>query len=193
MVRVVVYSLLAIFLVGGFYILQTETAKQKALIKEYNADLRESQGRLDSLQEGDLKADIKDVYTKTCIQQSSEGGKLEEAGIDVKGFCGCMADAHLKLDLSINEETAQRREFYSKGKPCFTGYMKDPFINSCNKKALIKGINVDCTCLYAHSVREQVTRWILGTKGAENSKSFEEMAALQAQNAQDALKECMKH
>ncbi len=192
MVRVVIYSLLVIFLAGGFYILQVETEKQKALIKQHEADLRESQGKLDTLQQGGLKADFKQVFTDSCVQQSSKGGELKEAGIDVSAFCSCMADAHLKLDLSIQEETARRREFFSKGKPCFTDYMKEPIISTCEKMAALRDVNIDCMCFYAHSVKEQVTTWIMATEGTLDTMPEEKIYNMQVKNAQDVLKNCMK-
>ncbi|MCB9976816.1 MAG: hypothetical protein H6858_04350 [Rhodospirillales bacterium] len=133
-----------------------------------------------------------ETFRNECVSEASKNDDVKRMGMDVSGFCGCMANAHMKLDLSIQGEKEKRQEFYSKGKPCFEKYLKPVVINMCAQTNATTGVKFDCKCMYAYSVKEHVTLWIEGAEGNTNILSPQEQDRRKKALGLDMMKKCIK-
>ncbi|MCB1592121.1 MAG: hypothetical protein KDI90_06675 [Alphaproteobacteria bacterium] len=135
----------------------------------------------------------REAFTKACVIEGRKSEDAKKSGMNISGFCGCIADAHMKLDLSITEEKARRIEFYKKGKPCFQKYLQPVIAKSCALIRASSGIKLDCKCMYAYSTREHLSKWIEGTYGnVPASMSPEQKEKYKMDVGMDIIRKCIR-
>ncbi len=148
---------------------------------------------LHELQEDKFVKAQREAFTEACVNEGRKNEDAKKSGMDIQGFCGCIADAHMKLDFSVTGEKEKRVEYLKKGKPCFEKYLKPVIAKSCAVARATSGIDIDCACMYGYSLKEHVTQWIGGTEG-KVSKDINDQAREQRKldTGMDILKKCIK-
>ncbi len=133
-----------------------------------------------------------EAFKTECVAEANKSDDVKRMGFDVSGFCGCMAKAHMALDLSIQDETERRKEYYSKGKPCFEEFLKPAVIKVCAETNASSGVKFNCKCMYAHSVKEHVSLWIEGTGGNAKILTAAEQEQRKKALGEDLVKKCIE-
>lgn len=148
---------------------------------------------LHDLQEDKFAKAQREAFTEACVNEGRKNEDAKKSGMDIQGFCGCIADAHMKLDFSISGEKEKRVEYLKKGKPCFETYLKPVIAKSCALARATSGINIDCACMYSYSLKEHVMQWIDGTEG-KVKKDINDQAREQRKmdTGMGILKKCIK-
>lgn len=148
---------------------------------------------LHNMQEDKFAKAQREAFTEACVNEGRKNEEAKKSGMDIQGFCGCIADAHMKLDFSISGEKEKRTEYLKKGKPCFEKYLKPVIAKSCALARATSGIEIDCACMYGYSMKEHVTHWISGTEGkGENELSDQAREQRKLDTGMDILKKCIK-
>lgn len=148
---------------------------------------------LHDMQEDKFAKAQREAFTEACVNEGRKNEEAKKSGMDIHGFCGCIADAHMKLDFSISGEKEKRTEYLKKGKPCFEKYLKPVIAKSCALARATSGIEIDCACMYGYSMKEHVTHWIDGTQGTANKDlSPQEREQRKLDTGMDILKKCIK-
>lgn len=133
-----------------------------------------------------------EAFKSECVAEASKSDEVKRMGLDVAGFCGCMAKAHMNLDLSIQGDTERRKEYYAKGKPCFEEFLKPAVIKVCNETNVSTGAKFNCKCMYAYSVKEHVSLWIEGTGGNAKVLTAAEQEQRKKALGEDLVKKCIE-
>lgn len=153
--------------------------------EEMRKDLRDKQAEK-------ITAKQVEAFKSECIAEASKSEEVGRMGLNVAGFCGCMAKAHMALDLSIQEDGERRKEFYAKGKPCFEEFLKPAVIKVCNETNAQSEVKFKCKCMYAHSVREHVSLWIEGTGGNAKVLTPAEQEQRKKALGEELIKNCIE-
>ena len=133
-----------------------------------------------------------EAFKTECVAEASKSDEVKRMGLNVTGFCGCMAKAHMTLDLSVQGDAERRKEYYSKGKPCFEKFLKPAVIKVCAETNVTTGMKFNCKCMYAYSVKEHVSLWIEGAGGKAKVMTAAEQEARKKALGMDLMKKCIE-
>lgn len=189
-------ALLAASIGASVYLVQSSDPKAKTARPYLPPDAQASgdtNKAMHGMQEDKFVKAQHAAFTEACVNEARKSEDAKKSGMDIPGFCGCIAEAHMRLDLSVTGEKERRVEYYKKGKPCFEQYLRPVIAKSCATARATSGMQIDCTCMYAYSMQQHLSNWISGTEGKSRAPiNDQEREKRKLDVGMQIIKKCIK-